>query len=439
MYHLHVRSVRKSAGESSAESAAYMTRTGKHKTRGDVIRNTFQLNMPSWVKVSDTLMYWQLADSTISRVNGRSAYLVDFALPRQLSRRAQSKLALGFAREISRLSVTHHANQSLPMLLVIHEGHGKNPHAHLLISTSIRDEWARSPDRWFKRYNAKLPGEGGARRAPLLGRKSWLFKVRELWATMANAFLRRCGFTAMLDHRSYNSASSGRIAQLHLGPSAAHLLAAQRPAPRVLRYKEQMSKRAHLEHQRNNVESALEQVNRSIQAAIDWLQTVQRWQLRSEQEFQALLDEHPLASNAKSTLEHARILVVERGASSNGHLPDPSLDLELRRQLIDLAGHQWHAMMGQGGLYFLRPERDEVVLVGRGYVATDASDEEALRLLMALSSQLPFVQPAVYCDSSLVCDLNHWIHIPGLVREIRELPRQALQNKFQLSSKSREM
>lgn len=439
MYHLHVRTVRKSAGESSAESAAYMTRTGKHKSRGDIVRNIHQLNMPSWVPVGDTLTYWQKADSLVSRVNARSAYLIDFALPRQLPRKVQSQLAVQFAHEISSLSVLHEQDKSLPMLLVIHEGNGKNPHAHLLISTSIRDTWARSAEIWFKRYNPKLPGTGGARRADFLGKKTWLYKVRELWAHLANVFLRRLGLKTALDHRSYKSAAMNKIPQLHLGPSAAYLLAAQRPAPRVVRYQEQMSRRTELELQKEKVQKALEQVQQSDQAEIDFMQRVNNWQHQNESEFQTLLADHPLASNARSLMESATVLVIERGESSKNPLPGIHTDEDLRRRLIDVAGPPWHAMMGQGGLYFLRPDSDNVVLIGRGYVATDTQDEEALRLMLSVSAHLFRTQPAVYCDPALADNLKHGLHALGLVWDIRELPLRDLRDRPHFGGRSRPM
>jgi MobA/MobL family len=74
------------------------------------------------------------------------------------------------------------------------------PHAHIMYSERIRDGIARDPEHYFKRYNAKNPEKGGAKK--FSGGKSAnelkaeLLGLRERWAEVQNKHLEKHGLTS---------------------------------------------------------------------------------------------------------------------------------------------------------------------------------------------------------------------------------------------------
>ena len=111
MYHLHVKKIRKASGGSTLKTAQYISRTGHFKNRGDVVREVMSFNMPSWVENTDSQCYpqscsqnyWSEADTGSSRVNARSAYTIEVALPMALPHPEQRTLVVAFAQNLSRL------------------------------------------------------------------------------------------------------------------------------------------------------------------------------------------------------------------------------------------------------------------------------------------------------------------------------------------------
>ena len=117
--------------------------------------------------------------------------MIEFALPEHLSPAQQRSLVLEYAASLSDLSAENlTAHAAVPMTMAIHEGKGRNPHIHMLVSSSIHDGIERVPGLWFARYNSKQPERGGAKRSRAMTKKSWLVRARELWAIAANRALR---------------------------------------------------------------------------------------------------------------------------------------------------------------------------------------------------------------------------------------------------------
>ena len=104
----------------------------------------------------------------------------------------QVELAREFAQQITK-------HEQLPYTLAIHRGESRvpgkpdNPHCHLLISERANDGIERSAATWFKRYNAKDPEKGGARKSTATKPKEWLENTREAWGERANEALERAG------------------------------------------------------------------------------------------------------------------------------------------------------------------------------------------------------------------------------------------------------
>jgi hypothetical protein len=90
-----------------------------------------------------------------------------------------------------------------------------------MYSERIRDGIARDHEHYFKRYNAKNPEKGGAKK--FSGGKSAnelkaeLLGLRERWAEMQNKHLEKHGHNDRVDHRSLKDQGIDREPEKHLG------------------------------------------------------------------------------------------------------------------------------------------------------------------------------------------------------------------------------
>ncbi|PAP04265.1 mobilization protein, partial [Salmonella enterica subsp. enterica serovar Kentucky] len=85
---------------------------------------------------------------------------------------------------------------------------GEQPHAHIMMSQRVNDGIERSPEQYFRRYNAKFPARGGARKdsghnlTPTEQNQA-LIALRERWERTHNAHMKRYGFEqGFIDSRS---------------------------------------------------------------------------------------------------------------------------------------------------------------------------------------------------------------------------------------------
>ena len=95
---------------------------------------------------------------------------------------------------------------------------GEQPHVHLMFSERQRDGIERDPEQYFRRYNAKAPEKGGARKGygPSAGqtltkaeRAAELKELRGRWEAMCNAHLERAGVEQRIDMRSHAERGTG--------------------------------------------------------------------------------------------------------------------------------------------------------------------------------------------------------------------------------------
>lgn len=403
MYHLHVRYVTKGTGASTERTFDYIARTGRYRKRGDTVREVCSLNMPRWAAGQNAYLYWRTADSTASRSNARSAYMIEVALPAHLCASEQRQLVTRFVEQMCRLSIDGLApHATLPITWAIHEGHGRNPHVHMLVSSSIHDGIERAPVQWFMRYNPKHPERGGAKRSRGMTRKPWLLQVRKLWGDLANQALKSAGLPPVMDHRAYRSRGWPLEPAVHLGPSAAHLLRQQRPAPRVQRY-QTARERNEAMLQLNGQVNATRQRMASLQAQEALGEQMRRdWEARESTWWNEILANHPLAGDGAALLAQATAMVLESARRPDDRLYRAAKSPEFHQQVQAALSPDWQSVKTTAGLWLLRPEVDTVVLVGPGYLATDAEDEEALQLMLRSATLLPYEAPVVASRHSLV-------------------------------------
>jgi hypothetical protein len=193
----------------AAPHAAYIVREGqyaKRLERGEKLEATEAGNMPAWAKAQPQ-QFWRAAD-VFERVNGTAYREMEIALPRELEPTQRAELVRAFVcQEIGEL----HAYQWAIHTPIAVDG-GEQPHVHLMFSERQCDGIDRDPDQYFKRYNAKAPEKGGARKGygPSAGktltaaeRAAELKALRERWELLCNEHLKIAGHGQRIDMRSY--------------------------------------------------------------------------------------------------------------------------------------------------------------------------------------------------------------------------------------------
>lgn len=193
----------------AASHAAYIVREGqyaKRLERGEKLEANEAGNMPAWAKAQPQ-QFWHAAD-VFERVNGTTYREMEIALPRELEPTQRAELVRAFVRqEIGE----HHAYQWAIHTPNAADG-GEQPHVHLMFSERQCDGIERDPDQYFKRYNAKAPEKGGARKGygPSAGktltaaeRAAELKALRERWQVLCNEHIEMAGHGQRIDMRSY--------------------------------------------------------------------------------------------------------------------------------------------------------------------------------------------------------------------------------------------
>lgn len=205
--------------------AAYIAREGKYAARLDQnekLEATESGNMPVWARHCPQ-EFWNAADLN-ERKNGTTYREMEIALPRELSPQQR----VGLVRDFVRMEVgERHAYQWAIHTPKAADG-GEQPHVHLMFSERQRDRIERDPEQYFKRYNAKNPANGGARKGygPSAGitlsateRKTELRALRDRWEQACNAHLQRAGAAERIDMRSHTERSTGLLPERKYLPS----------------------------------------------------------------------------------------------------------------------------------------------------------------------------------------------------------------------------
>jgi hypothetical protein len=209
----------KGSNASAGKKSRYLLRQGPYAKETQVVQDgatlrteeidkTVELvhtesgNMPRWA-AGDPIKFWDASDQ-YERVNGTTFREVEVGLPEDLSEKEQIALARAFAEKISQVD-----GGSTPWTLAVHqqdEDHPERRHVHIILSDRIMDGNDRAPETFFKRWNAKKPEKGGARKTndrsnTKVGAK-WTDDLRPLWQAMANEALQNAGLDARIDHRT---------------------------------------------------------------------------------------------------------------------------------------------------------------------------------------------------------------------------------------------
>jgi hypothetical protein len=198
------RTVHKRSGKiRSTEKVQYITREGMYAPAATRVKHLDQVpggarlrddliakgahNLPAWAE-GNAATFFTMAER-YERGNGVVSTEWKFALPRELSREDQLAAARDFMA--SQLGSTH------PYVWAMHEPLAHDgqpqPHIHCLWSSRTLDGIERDPAHFFKRYNAKEPGRGGAQKDPVLIAFGQAKRERIAYTDIMNVSLERAG------------------------------------------------------------------------------------------------------------------------------------------------------------------------------------------------------------------------------------------------------
>lgn len=216
IYHCEVKSISRANGRSATAAAAY--RAGEKikdertlevhdYTRKRTVISA-DLIMPSDVSKKITRSeLWNMAEKSEKRKDAKVAREYEIALPAELPREAQRRLALDFARQIAD---RYHVAADVALHAPDRKGDERNIHAHILTTTRRITACGELGDK-TRELDVK----------PSSARE--VTAVRELWAQLANAELERHGRSERIDARTLEAQGIERRPQIHLGPAATQM------------------------------------------------------------------------------------------------------------------------------------------------------------------------------------------------------------------------
>ena len=141
--------------------------------------------MPAFVK--DPIEFWQAAD-TYERANAKAYIEYEIALPNEFTPDQRKMLVETFFDK-------HIVPQQYPHSYALHNVKSRlsgeeQPHCHLMFSLKADDGIERTAEQYFKRYNAKDPSKGGAKKIQLQENhedySAFLIYIRKQWENHLN-------------------------------------------------------------------------------------------------------------------------------------------------------------------------------------------------------------------------------------------------------------
>ena len=399
IYHLHVNTGTRQGGQSAGAKSDYINRAGQYD-RDDLVYAASG-NIPVWA--AEPGAYWQAAD-VYERVNGRLFKEVEGALPRELPRYQQRKLAQEFVRAIA-------DPECLPYSLAIHSGEDesgedesgeRNPHFHAVFSERRNDNIPRSAGQWFRRYNPEDPAKGGARKTDSLKPHTWLERTRKLWADLANAALERAGHDARIDHRTLEAQGIERVPQIHLGPNVAAMERRGIRTDRGDRYREITAANeqiAALVVERMGVEMEYEWTWWTVQAqteAQDVNARLDAWQ----REIEAIVGRQAREDEERQRAESASPWPGTSGAAPSAEAPDGPAPTVAPRTVPTYPGQQDGAPR-QVEAALCRQRKDQAQRAGRANIESSGLTDEMREQSERMADEDGCGDRIRFCDEDL--------------------------------------
>jgi hypothetical protein len=209
IYHLSVKCMSRSRGQSATAAAAYRSaekirddRTGEihdYGRKGGVLHRELVLpqDSPAWARQRERL--WNAAEIAERRKNSTVAREFEIALPSELKASERVRLAVDFARAIS---TKHRCAVDVSVHRPGRGGDTRNHHAHLLCTTR-----RLSLDGFTEKTRELDDAKTGE-----------VVYWRERWAALTNERLKERGAESRIDHRTLKAQGIDRVPTVHKGP-----------------------------------------------------------------------------------------------------------------------------------------------------------------------------------------------------------------------------
>ncbi|WP_293823396.1 MobA/MobL family protein [uncultured Phascolarctobacterium sp.] len=235
-YHLSLKNGKVGTAEQHAD---YIMREGRYSGGKRAEELVYKdANLPRWDMSASA--FFSYADR-YERANGRAYTEFEIALPNELTHEENQKLVNDFvSKHIGNNKVWAYAIHSKPATF---DDSQEQIHAHIMICERIVDDGmvkAKSPSKFFKRYNAKNPKNGGYQKdrrfSGYTESKDNLKLIRQSWEDMVNAEYKTHGIDKVVSCKTLKAqrdiaAEAGdedmvdflnRTPQEHLGPALAY-------------------------------------------------------------------------------------------------------------------------------------------------------------------------------------------------------------------------
>ncbi len=162
----------------------YISGQNKYENKANEIVYTKNF-IPSWSE-NDPNKFWEICSNN-ERINSRDYREFRFSLPNELPLEENIKLVEQFAKET--------LNDKFYFSMVIHDKEAefvkngvRNIHCHLMFSEREIDGIERTPETFFKRYNAKSPQLGGVKKSREFKSKDKLLELRKYTEELINSY-----------------------------------------------------------------------------------------------------------------------------------------------------------------------------------------------------------------------------------------------------------
>lgn len=236
-YHLSLKNGKVGTAKQHAD---YILREGRYSGGKRAEELVYKdANLPRWAM--SVSAFFACADR-YERANGRAYTEFEIALPNELTHEENQKLANDFvSKHIGNNKVWAYAIHSKPATFDDDE---EQIHAHIMFCERVVDDGmakAKSPSKFFKRFNSKNPQNGGYQKdRALSGSRTEiannLKKIRQSWEDMINAEYKNHGIDKVVSCKTLKAqrdlaAAAGdedmaeffnRTPQEHLGPALAY-------------------------------------------------------------------------------------------------------------------------------------------------------------------------------------------------------------------------
>ena len=337
LYHFHVGQVKRSAGQSVIESAAYRAgerlyseRYGEYSDytrKGGVVYTEILLPPHAPCEYADRQTLWNAVEAAERGKNAQLAYSFDIALQNELTLEENIALARRFLLDsfVSRGMIADFAVHQQDK-----DGGIENPHFHVLCP--IRP---LNPDgSWGAKQRRVYRENGKFNAVPTTdwGKPETLEEWREAWAELCNTKFKDNGLSCRIEHHSYEKQGIDQSPTVHEGV-----------AVRQMEAKGIATDKGERNRWIRSANAMLRTLREKIKALTIWLT-----ELRAESQqptLAALLTNYCDARNAGAWSSKAKVSNLKRFAAAAAYLQENSLytldDLQnhldlLRKRLHDV-------------------------------------------------------------------------------------------------------